>query len=156
MRTVSFSGHEYVSFSIGTAEHQLHCMALIREAGLRDVVLKDGETPEAFSQRLLDQLISARLVFELIAGWLVPADWQERIAPLVAEGYEPSPGLAWTPKVAEEIAGVLRRVTDPREIADLHVLILDLLIDFFARGTSSLWSSGQSSRGARPEASEAA
>lgn len=156
MKQVTFSGRDYVSFARGTAEHQLHTMALIRECGLRDLKLQDGEAPDAFATRLLDQLIGARLVFELLACWLVPADWRERIEPLVREGYEPTPGLAWTPEFAQETAGVFRRLTDEREIADLHVLILELLIDFFARGTSSLWSSGGSSARPGSEATEAA
>src|SRR5262245_8205906 len=119
-REITFSGHDYISFSKGTAEHQMHAMALIKDCGLRDLVIAEGEDPRAFAARLMDQLISARLVFELIACWLVPANWEELIADLVEKGYEPSPGLAWTPARAEETAAILRRLTDDKEIADMQ------------------------------------
>jgi len=130
-------GREFESFANGTAEHDLFVMAKIRQAGLYDLEVRAGETAEMFADRLLGDLIVAGVVFDLISAWIVPKGMT---------------ALDWSPAMARATGDHLRTLIVEEDKAAIRSLILQLLIDFFARGTISLFASGKSFAEDRPAA----
>lgn len=133
--TLKFGDKEFDTFALGTAEHDNWVRARTYRAGLHNLEINRGEAYEEFAERILLELCAAEVTFDLIASWLVPVG---------------KTGKDWTPALARETAAYLRSLTDPDDKRRIDDMILTLLIDFFAKGTRSIFVSRNTS-GARPE-----
>ncbi len=135
----TLGGRRFHVLTETTAEHDHWYMRQVRGAGLYDVFLTEGETPEAFARRLLGIAIDSGKEFLLISGMLVP---------------ESASGAPWSPAIATETAEFLKSLSAPEDKRQLNMLLGALIADFFAAGlissaASSISSSGQPSHGLR-------
>lgn len=125
-------GRHFALVGDSTIEQDLIILSLIRKAGLDEVMLEEGETPQAFALRILDVAIQSGAVMELLGCLLIPED---RTAGAM------EPGDAWTPEIGQETSRFIAELRDPADKAKVKALILSLLVSFFDRGIASLWSS---------------
>ena len=134
----SFGGQTFVEMDETTQEHDEWMSAEWRKAAIGSLVSTPGEPREAYAERLTDEMVASGKMRRMIAGMLLPA------------GMDP---VEWTPEVAEEVAGVLAKLTDPAEKAELRARTAELLKDFFVAGLLSLSdsSAASGSQEARPE-----
>lgn len=132
----AFGNRIFLSIDESTVEQDFHLMALVKRAGLDQVIMTEGEDPRAYAERLLDALLASETVLDILACLLVPAD-------RVPKGKEP--GECWSAEVASDTRtylSLLRTAEDKQRIFDR---VLSLLIGFFESGIVSLWTSAKSS-----------
>ena len=134
---LSLGGREYVHAGIGPLRQDLFLMAQARHAGLTDAALRDGETPEDFAARLLDNCLTSGRALLLLGGLLLPA------------GAKPE---EWTEEMAYATAGHLGGITDGGEKAKVQVELVSALLAFFENGLASWIASGRSSAAVQPGA----
>ncbi len=125
-------GKPYVALIEGTSERDDYVMRLAGKAGLREVSMRRGETPEAFAQRLLYDLVDAEVRHDILGGLLIP------------RGEKPE---NWSPSLAENTAKHFRMLTSEEDKSTLNGLTAGFLGDFFERGLSSLLNSPTASEG---------
>jgi hypothetical protein len=116
--------------SEGTVLHDLHFRKLVAQSGLSHLHIKVGEDPGMFARKLLDRLIEAGVVLELLGCLLIPLGKRDE---------------DWTPDMARETAIFLGGLRAPEDKARIDSMICTLLLDFFVNGYSSLWTSPTSS-----------
>lgn len=126
----SIGGRIFLAMKEGTVLHDLHFRKLVAQSGLSRVFIRAGEDPDHFARRLLDELVKAGVVLELIGCLLIPVGKRDE---------------DWTPEMAQETAAFFGGLKDPVDKAKVDSLILTVLIDFFANGFASLWTSPTSS-----------
>lgn len=131
----AIGGRVFLTMKEGTVLHDLHFRKLVAQSGLSRVFIKPGEDPDHFARRLLDKLIEAGVVLELIGCLLIPLGKRDE---------------DWTPEMGRETALFFGGLKAPTEKAKIDSLIVTVLIDFFANGFASLWTSPTSSE-ADPE-----
>jgi hypothetical protein len=134
-------GRTFLPITESTVEQDFRFLALVKQARIDEVVLRPGESPEAFARRLLEAAVASGAILELLGCLLVP----EEAAPP-----DRDPGEAWTREMSAETARFLGRLRDPADKAAIRSLVLSLLISFFESGIVSLWTSTTSSGEAVP------
>lgn len=133
MQTIKIGGRTFVELGESTIEHDLFVLDLTRKAGLDEVVLEDGESPDRFARRLLNGLATNMAALELLGAFMVP---------------EGTKAEDWSPELAAETArhfGGRGRPITGEDKAAVFELLKDLTIHFFAKGVTSVWSSRTSS-----------
>jgi len=139
-RVFWLGGKPFVAVIDGTSLRDDYVMRLAGRAGLREVALRNGETAEAFANRLLNDLVDAEVRHAILGGLLIP------------RGEKPE---SWTPEMAEETAKHLQHLTDPAEKVTLNGLTASFLGDFYARELGSLVNSPIASGTAQGESAPA-
>ncbi|HEY6108692.1 MAG TPA: hypothetical protein VIV56_07300 [Gemmatimonadales bacterium] len=115
-------GVPYVPVGTSTVEHDVWIMGRVHRAGLDEVLVHAGESPDEWGKRLLFEAMASGEALMLLAGLLVP----EKVG---AEG--------WTPEVAEQTAAAFGKLTADSDKEALYGLLLSTLIAFFETGLSS-------------------
>lgn len=105
-----------------------------KRAGLRNLSMQDGESADDFAVRIAEALVESEDMFELIAATVVPAD---------------PPGQTWTPLIAKETARYFAGLTSSEAKAGLQAVMVGLVIGFFERGLTSVWTSPSSLKAAK-------
>jgi hypothetical protein len=129
---IVIGGRRFLELLDGTWEHDLHYMALYAESGLNNVEIRQGESPDDFSMRLLDELLKSRKGPEMLGTLLVP---EERASE------------DWSVAMAQQSADFFRTVRGSENKEILNRLLARLFLDFFERGMVSFWTSRSSSTG---------
>lgn len=132
MEKIELGGRTYVPVKNSTIEHDFWLMGQIRSAGLDEVRINPDEKPEDFALRLLRDVINSGKVFLLLGGLLIP---------------EGTAGEDWTPELAGETAGALKKLTAPEDKEKVREQVLSLLIGFFEAGLACLTTSRSFSPG---------
>ena len=122
MTHIELAGKRYHPLQNGPMAHDIWLMNQVAAAGLSELAMGEGETAEAYVERLLHHLLASGKVFALLAGLLLP----EGVA-----------AADWQPATADGIAAELSRVTDPADKAAIRQLVVGLLLEFFPRGLAS-------------------
>jgi hypothetical protein len=133
----TFAGRKFRAVRRRTIQNDVACMGLIRGARLDTVVIEEGETPEAFSTRLLDRALCDGNVFSLLGAVLIPAEIEDE---------------DWTPLVMQATAAHLGRVADEAEKRQLMTATVHMITGFFQSGLASLRTSPRSSSQSTAEA----
>jgi len=128
---LSLGGREYVRAGPTTVRLDLFVMQHARHAGLGPIC--EGETPEAYMERLLSSCLSSGRALLLLGALLWPA------------GTKPE---QWDEDLAYATAGHLGGLEDPVEKAKVYEQVANLLLDFFAEGLGSWVASVRSSAAA--------
>jgi hypothetical protein len=126
MEKIELGGRTYVPVKNSTIEHDFWLMGQIRAAGLDEVHVRPDERPEDFAVRLLRDVINSGRVFLLLGGLLIP----EGVA-----------SEDWTPEIAEDTAGTLKKLTTPDDKEKVREQVISLLIGFFETGLACLTTS---------------
>jgi hypothetical protein len=87
MEALCISGRQFKAVTDSTLEHDIWTVQQLDRAGLRNLVMEDGETPDEFANRMMTKLMLSGAVFELLGGLLMPAEVK---------------GKDWTPAMAVE------------------------------------------------------
>lgn len=116
--------------AITTIERDDWLMGQVQNAGLDMVFMNEGEGSEEFGRRILAAAQNSNMANELLGAFIVP------------EGTAPTD---WTPHMALETGGFLRKLTDPEDKKVRNNLLVTMLIGFFENGLSSLRKSASSS-----------
>ena len=130
MEKITIGGQTFAPVTNSTIEHDFWLMAHIRGAGLDRIAIEEGEPPEEFAVRLLGEVISSGRIFPILGGLFLPEKFSS---------------LDWTPKVADETAAFLKKISDPDDKALIQQQVISLLISFFQSGLVSLQISQRSS-----------
>ena len=136
MELIVLGGREFAVVTRTTLGHDLHLTRLVRSAGLSEVGMAEGETPEEFTRRLLEAVIGTGRALDILACLIVP------VVPNLAEGKQPE---TWTRALARRTSAWLYGLCAEEDKAKVRNLICSLLIHFFVNGITSLRSSGMSS-----------
>jgi hypothetical protein len=126
MEKIELGGRVYVPVKNSTIEHDFWLMGQIRAAGLDEVHVRPDERPEDFALRLLRDVINSGRIFLLLGGLLIPAS---------------ATSEDWTPELAVETAGALKKLTAPEDKEKLKEQVISLLIGFFETGLACLTTS---------------
>ena len=116
----------------GQWEQDFRFLALVKQARIDEVVLRPGESPEAFARRLLEAAVASGAILELLGDLLVPQEAARR---------DRDAGEAWTREMGAETARFLGRLRDPADKAAIRSLVLSLLIFLSRSGILFLWTS---------------
>jgi hypothetical protein len=119
-------GVTYIPVQNPTVRHDCWIMGRVKEAGLGEVELREGERPEDWAKRFMFQLMSSDSALLFMGGVLVPKD------------------TVWSPKVAQETARHLGDLTSDEDKEVIFGYLLTTLIAFFESGLTSLWSTRKS------------
>jgi hypothetical protein len=120
-----------------TVGQHLHYERLVAAAGFRDLPSGPGESPEAYGQRLLAEMLRhGDVLLQLIGTVLIP------------HGRTPK---EWTPDMARETALFLSTLPGEENLRQIHQLVAVLYLDFFGHGLASSKSSTSSRGEDRPE-----
>lgn len=123
---ITLGGRIFRALQEGTVLHDLHFRKLIAKSGLSRVTIRAGEDPDHFARRLLDELLAAGVVLEIIGCLIIPVGMSDE---------------EWTPELASETARFVGSLRSDADKASVDQLVVSILIDFFARGYASLWTS---------------
>ena len=141
-------GRAFVPARLTTLKHDVHFSRILIGAGLRECVMLDGENLEAYSLRILKQVLDADALFACLACLIVP----EEVSPEAHDGFwrrvqvamhwakptvEPS---GWTPEIAAQTEIFLGDLTSENDKESVYGLTAELLFPFFTNGTRS-WAS---------------
>jgi hypothetical protein len=102
-----------------TIRHDLWLMGHMRAAGVTEVTINDGETPEAFAERLFVELTNSDRMLLIIAGCFVE------------EGMSDD---KWTPEFAEQLAVEFGNIADAETKQKLYSMMVKLTMGFFESG----------------------
>lgn len=123
MNTIhTINGRAFRAIGESTLEHDLTTWRIIHEAGLDQPAIREDESPEAFSHRLLSDLIASGKACELLGCLLIPEDTRSE---------------DWTPASGHETAVFLSRLTRPDDKRRAQNLVVSALIEFFEQGLVS-------------------
>lgn len=139
---LSLGGREFERVrGASSVAHDLYVMHHARHAGLGRIgEIREGETPEAYAQRILDTLISSGRAMLILGAMLLPAGasmakWTEAGDPM-----NPLDNA-----MARESAMTFERITDPREKGILYSELAATVLDFFESGLGPWIASAMSS-----------
>lgn len=96
MEAIQISGRGFKAVTDSTLEHDIWTVRQLDRAGLRNLVLEDGEKPDEFVDRILMKLMLDGDIFELLGGLLMPAELN---------------GKDWTPEMAGETGRLFASAT---------------------------------------------
>jgi hypothetical protein len=123
------SGREFKAVTDSTLEHDVWTVRQLDRAGLRNLVLEDGEKPDEFVERILTKLMLDGAVFELLGGLFMPAELN---------------GKDWTPDMAFETGRLFASATG-EDKATVKRQIAGAMEVFLAQGLLSSIRSRRSS-----------
>jgi hypothetical protein len=129
METIQIAGREFKAVTDSTLEHDVWTVQQLDRAGLRNLILEDGEKPDEFVERILAKLMLDGAVFELLGGLFMPAELE---------------GKGWTPEMAFE-TGRLFASTTGEDKAIVKRQIAGAVEVFLAQGLLSSIRSRRSS-----------
>lgn len=129
VQTITISGREFKAVTDSTLEHDVWTVQQLDRAGLRNLVMEDGEKPDEFVNRILMKLMLAGDVFELLGGLLMPAELN---------------GKEWTPDIASETGRLFASATG-EDKATVKRQIAGAMEVFLAQGLLSSIRSRRSS-----------
>jgi hypothetical protein len=112
-------GTTYNELTETTMEQDAAILREVRAVGVESFEPSEGESAEAFLERILLALIEGGQAARLLGCFLVP------------EGRE------WTRELAAETGDIFRRVTDPNDKATLRAILMPMLNIFFIVGLAS-------------------
>lgn len=135
MEHIELGGRRWRILQNGPLEHAIWMDRQVLQANLRGLRQQAGEAPEAFANRILDQIIISGTVFHLLSGMLLPEEVKD---------------VDWTPALAEQTSGFLRRLTDERDKMAIRSLLVSLVLVFFVHGLRFSAVSGIASTEAQP------
>lgn len=121
--SITIGGKIFRVIKSSTLEHDHWCMGEIRGAGLDRMTVAKDELPDDFVRRILAETIRSGRVYALLGGFLIPDDVQDN---------------DWTPDIAKETAGFMRKLTDPADKSIVNMQVVALLIGFFEKGLVTL------------------
>jgi hypothetical protein len=98
MEIVRISGREFKAVTDSTLQHDAWTVQQLDRAGIRKLVLEEGETPDEFVSRTIAQLMISGAMFDLMGALLMPAELK---------------GSDWTPEMAIETGKLFARATGP-------------------------------------------
>lgn len=113
---ITIEGKRFVTLQNGTFAHDIWLTKKIREAGLANVAIKEGETEDDFIDRIAKSAFESGEALNLLGGLLIPADTDAR---------------AWTPELAQKTSEFFGNVTDPASKQVLRTQIASALFYFF-------------------------
>jgi hypothetical protein len=119
---ITIEGKRFVPLRNGTFAHDIWLTRKIREAGLSNISIGDGETPDQFIERIAIVAHESGISLQLLGGLLLPEGVEER---------------NWTPELAESTAQFFGNVTDPEGKRILRTQIASALFYFFANALAS-------------------
>lgn len=119
--TLLLGGRAFARAEDTTVEQDLFIMGRIREAGLNEITLRAGESPDEFSRRLIGDLAASGVTLPLLGGLIVPAE-----------------SGAWSPSLAASTAEYIATLADPEDKLRVNTLIVSMLLGFFESGIVSL------------------
>ena len=131
-----FGGRRFYGIEPGamTVGQQLHYHRLYAQSGLKNLSLEDGEEPSDFAVRILNELLAAGIVLQMLGTLLLP---------------EGKTAKDWTPAMSEETAAYLSGLTSSEDMAAVQAHVLTVVLDFFEHGLTSVFSSRKSSTGTK-------
>ena len=136
MTEIVIGGKTFNQVVNGSFAHDMWIMKRIREAGLSQIVMIEGETEDDFIERIAVVAYQSGAALDLMGGLCLP------------QGVEPS---QWTPEIAETVSKFFGEVCDPEDKAKLRSIMAGLLFHFFVKGVES---SKTSQRFGTPAATE--
>lgn len=139
----TLGGRDFLVAGESTLGQDVRFMTLIKRAGIDHMTMNEGEAPEDFARRLLDQTIESGTVLDLLSCLLIPKEEAPR---------DRDPGEAWNPEMAQATAAFLAGLKKPRDKVKFRSLVISLLLYFFEHGIVCLYVSKTSLNGAIPNA----
>lgn len=130
---LQLGGRAFRVVKVSTVEHDVWMMGKTAAAGMQQVTMLPGETPESFATRLTGEFARSGLVLVLLGGALIPAELED---------------LEWSPAVAAQTAAFLGGLTDPADKQLVLAQVASLVAGFFETGLMSCMTSRNSSAGA--------
>jgi len=136
-KPIPMGGRLFRAARLITAERDDWIAGRIAHSQVKKVGRLPGESEQDYGERLLEAFRASGYVSELIGGVLTPIEIED---------------LDWTPAVAMETAKFVGQLYEPTDKAQRDVVLLTVLIDFFANGLIS--SSGTASSSPTPDESQ--
>lgn len=130
MSTVKLGGRDLQTMGISTLAHEIHVQRLIRDAGINDVTMREGEAPADFVTRLIDAVYDSGKLIEIVGALMAPASLDLK---------------EWTPAVAEDVTAFLAQLTSKEDKEAFRGMVASILLGFFQSGLVSFWTSATSS-----------
>ena len=131
-------GRAFLTVQESTVEQDFIFLTLIKQAGIDEVVMAEGEDAGEFARRILEATVKGGKALELLGCLLVP----EKSIPKRRWGHRRiDPGEIWTPELARETAEYIGSLRTREDKAKINSLVLSLLLSFFSTGIVSLWTS---------------
>jgi hypothetical protein len=127
---ITLNGRQFEAVSSGTVEWDVTLYGLLQGAGLSDVTMHAGETPQRLAERIYRSLIGCGRLFEILGCVLVPAGTQ---------------GFKWTPELMQSTAEFLRHLQAPEDKEAITAQMVALVTSFFRQGLLSIRTSPSSS-----------
>lgn len=119
---ITVEGKRFVTLQNGTFAHDIWLTKKIREAGLANVKIEDGETEDQFIDRIAKTAYESGEALSMLGGLLIPA------------GIDPR---EWSPELAQHTAEFFGNVTDPQSKQVLRTQIASALFYFFLSALAS-------------------
>lgn len=119
---ITIEGKRFVTLQNGTFAHDIWLTRKIREAGLANIKIEDGETEDTFIDRIAKTAYESGEALSMLGGLLIPAGTDPR---------------QWTPQLAQESAAFFGNVTDPQSKQVLRTQIASALFYFFLSALAS-------------------
>lgn len=123
-RIIELRGRRFREIPISSVKHELHFWRYARKAGLQDHQPHEGEGDEEYVTRMLDRIIDADVLVELISDVLLPIEAEK-----------------WTPEIAEQTAGWMYELPPNEFWAVMKPVVASLIAGFFVLGPTSSGSS---------------
>lgn len=134
---ITIEGRKYVPIKNGTFAHDIWITKKVREAGLSNIHIDEGETQDDFIDRLAVAAWESGVVLEILGGLLMPAEIEAK---------------NWTPDLAKKTSEFFGNVTDDESKKKLRMQVGGVLFYFFVSALSSSKTSTKS--GTQTEAVE--
>lgn len=117
---IEIGGRMFAAQNDFSFECEAFTLRHIREAGLHECAINEGENAESFASRVLVQAIASGKVFILLGCFWVPC------------------GSEWSPEVAHETGEYFKGVRNEAEKALLRAAVAGMLQVFLIGGLTSL------------------
>lgn len=119
---ITIEGRSFVPVRNGTFAHDIWVTKKIREAGLADLRIAEGETEDQFIERIAITAFESGQALQLLGGLFVPAGTEMR---------------DWSPDLAARTSEFFGNVTDPDSKQVLRTQIASALFYFFLSALDS-------------------
>lgn len=150
-------GRRFVSVRRTTVGQDVELMRILKVAGLRDLSMRDGESPEDFVWRTVEQLVESKLFLPMLGCLVVPEEcaprergWFERLGSFLV-GVRDDPRAQrrkWSAEVQAETAAFLGDLDSPDDKQVVYQVMADELLPFLQAGIVSWLRSPRSSAAA--------